>query len=360
MKEGSKSVSILIIDIRSREAFDEGHMMSQATICIEPEVLLRKNISASEISESMVLAPSAEQINFERRHQFDLIVFYDQCSTQIGSKLSKPEGAAVQGLYNALTHFDYAGENDLKPPKLLEGGLDAWTSVLGSSSLATTDSSAGQPKTRPRYIPARRQSHVPKPIQDPDEARRWEQSTNDPELFKPVSKEEFLRRFPSASAIQESMVSPPHPRTGDGNYNHSHAHIPPVPSRPPPTAAPHSNFGKDYQHDEVKKVPPRHKKEKGGHRTHVGLRNPGNWCYANSSLQALFGTSGFATELSTGQWHDNYRVPKKDDEKIPNPQLLAKMLSQLFGWMDKALINPMEARTLMVRHHPSTRFGWQN
>jgi ubiquitin carboxyl-terminal hydrolase 8 len=358
MKEGAKSVSLLLIDIRSREAFDEGHIMSQATICIEPEVLMRKNISASEIAESMVLAPSAEQINFERRHRFDLVVFYDQNSTHIGTKQSNPGGAAVQGLYNALTYFDFVGENSRKPPKLLEGGLDAWTGVMGSSSLATTETSTPRPvgssstKTRQNiYAPRRRQSHVPRPIQDADEARRWEQSTNDPELFRPLNQDDFLRRYPSVSVMKESMVSPPSIGTAHGNHSMAPPnYIDSEPRRPAPTVAKtsFSGFSGKDEHDKDTKLVTRSQGDKSGAKRRVGLRNPGNLCYANSSLQALFGTPGFATDLATGAWAGDYMVPMKSDEKIPNPQLLAKMLSQLFGWMDKALIHPMEARTLMV------------
>ncbi|OIW25011.1 cysteine proteinase [Coniochaeta ligniaria NRRL 30616] len=366
MREGSKSVSILLIDIRSREAFDEGHIMSQATICIEPEVLMRKNISASEIVESMVLAPSAEQINFERRHGFDLVVFYDQYSTRIGTKKDNPEELAVRGLYNALTYFDYAGETNPKPPKLLEGGLDAWTSVMGSNSVATTESSVGRPvglptKARPSmHNPALRQSYVPKPIQDPDEARRWEESTNDPRSFKPaMTVDDFMRRYPKVSDVKESMISTPDiSRSGDGAFSLSpetaHGAIPAPPTRPAPTVTRPSFAGlEDKDETEPTKRPGRIRSEGDKKdKKPVGLRNPGNWCYANSSLQALFGTSDFAHELFTGQWENLYRVPRKEEEKIPNPQLLAKMLSQLFAWMDKAMINPMEARTLMqyTRH----------
>lgn len=360
MKEGSKSFSILLIDIRSREAFDEGHIMSQTTICIEPEVLTRKNISASEIAESMVLAPSAEQINFERRRGFDLVVFYDQDSTRIDAKKGNPDGIAVQGLYNALAYFDFTGETSPKPPKLLEGGLDAWTSVMGSNSLATTETSVGRPLTSPTtarqamYTAARRKSHVPRPIQDPDEARRWEQSTNDPDTFKPAQNvEDFFRRFPPASEVKESMVSPMSPhgiRTADGHHGMSPPHIPSEPARPAPTVAKtsFSGFNGEDGRNEVKKLVPRSKGRRGKGRQLVGLRNPKFFCYANSSLQTMFWTEGFADDLFTGRWARDYRVPMKGGEKIPNPQLLAKMLAQLFAWMEKALIHPMEARTLMV------------
>ncbi len=80
--------------------------MSPATICIEPEILMRGGISASEIAESMVLASSAEQMHFERRHQFDLVVFYAPKLNTCWMEKDKPAEMAVQDLFNALAHLD--------------------------------------------------------------------------------------------------------------------------------------------------------------------------------------------------------------------------------------------------------------
>jgi ubiquitin carboxyl-terminal hydrolase 8 len=165
--------------------------------------------------------------------------------------------------------------------------------------------------------------------------------------------DDFMRRYPKVSDVKESMISTTGVvRTGDGTYSLSPPHndIPAPPTRPAPTVTRPSYAGlKENDEPEPVKRPGRiRSKGDSKYRTLVGLRNPQNWCYANSSLQTLFGTSGFADELFTGQWERDYTVPMKTDEKIPNPQLLAKMLSQLFAWMDKAMIHPMEARTLMV------------
>ncbi len=81
-----------------------------------------------------------------------------------------------------------------------------------------------------------------------------------------------------------------------------------------------------------------------------GLNNPGNWCYGNSSLQALFSTPGFSAELSSGEWVNLYKVPMKKDEKIQHPQLLAKLTANLFHWMAVGKFKAMEAKTLMVRY----------
>lgn len=351
MKE-LKTVSILIIDIRSREAFDEGHIMSQTTICIEPEVLMRPGISASEIADSIVIAPSAEQINFERRHEFDLVVFYDQDSIHISTNKEALTDLAVQGLYNALTHYDFTGEATPKQPKLLEGGLDAWIGMLGINSLATAESSVTRtPKTtsmiaRPSNSrPPRRKSHVPQPIQDADVARQFEEATKGPDNFTPITDlKHFFQTFPDISKPKESMISPPPFQSTDGTHGELPREPRPVRRRPSRNHFQVSSEPEESNWSGGRSQGGKEKKRK----IRVGLRNPGNWCYANSSFQALFGTEDFARDLFSESWQRQYSVPKKVDERIPNPQLLAKMVSQLFAWMDRAVINPMEARTLMV------------
>ncbi|KAB8293853.1 hypothetical protein EYC80_009333 [Monilinia laxa] len=56
LKLGSNTLSILLVDIRSREEFDEGHIMSQSIICIEP-ISIQKEMSAEDLGERIVLSP---------------------------------------------------------------------------------------------------------------------------------------------------------------------------------------------------------------------------------------------------------------------------------------------------------------
>ena len=89
----------------------------------------------------------------------------------------------------------------------------------------------------------------------------------------------------------------------------------------------------------------------------VGLYNPHNWCYANSSLQSLFGSSLFSEELVSGEWQTNWVVPMKADEKIRQPQIMAKILANFFHWMQHGKFETMKAKTLMVsRYRSLSRF----
>lgn len=70
-----QAFNVLLIDVRSRERFDEGHVFVQNIVCIEPAAL-RPNKSAEELQEALVLAPEHEYELFSRRHEFDLVVYY--------------------------------------------------------------------------------------------------------------------------------------------------------------------------------------------------------------------------------------------------------------------------------------------
>ncbi|KAK1832460.1 ubiquitin carboxyl-terminal hydrolase 8 [Podospora conica] len=364
MRMGAKSVSILLIDIRSRELFDEGHIMSQATICLDPEVLMRSDISANEIADSMVLAPVEEQLLFEKRHEFDLVVFYDQDSLRITRKMDTPEQKAISGLYNALIHYDFPGlPSKRMRPKLLEGGLDAWTGIVGASGLqiSSTSSASKASTTMPmaRSFLARRQTYITRPIQDAAEARRWEETLSD---MVPVrTKEDFLRRMVPIGPIQESMVQPPsyspvetQQSPFQSRMSHddvSYSTLPPPPARPAPTLPRRSYSGLAETGSPSGMQAMRVSLSQGIERIRryrTGFKNPGVHCFANSSLQAMFATPGFAQELWSGMWLSNYgNPPRKKGETMSNPQLLVKALANIFLHLDSGEVPCMSTQIFM-------------
>ena len=58
-----KMFNVLVIDVRSREDFDGGHIYTQNIMCVEPAGL-RHGMSADQLQESLVLAPDREQVMF--------------------------------------------------------------------------------------------------------------------------------------------------------------------------------------------------------------------------------------------------------------------------------------------------------
>ncbi|KAK4154761.1 hypothetical protein C8A00DRAFT_32429 [Chaetomidium leptoderma] len=367
MRAGAKDLAILLIDIRSREEFDEGHIMSQATICLEPEVLARDHISADQIADSMVLAPAGEQLLFEKRHEFDLVVFYDHDSEHILGKPQTPEARAVSGLFHALSQYDFPGpRGSMDRPKLLQGGLYGWTSLVGNASLqssSTTTSKKYTASPMARSFLNPRQKYVTRPIQDPAEAKRWEDTIADAGAISPIrTTEDFLRRFPPVSEHRESMVSPVSPPTSRPQspfqYRLSHEEnlytsLPSPPTRPPPALPRRSYSGLAEAEDSSVALAKKSSSQivDTVRKFRTGLQNPGVFCFANSSLQAMFATPGFARDVWTGGWKDAYRVPLKPDENFENPQLLTKCLANLFHWLNQGSFKSLAAKTFMEYIH---------
>ncbi|KAF3761984.1 cysteine proteinase [Cryphonectria parasitica EP155] len=353
---------ILLIDVRSRASFEDGHIFSSATICVESEVIQRPHIEASDVEDSMEVGATEEKRLFEKRHDFDMIVIYDQNSQSLGS--DRISSAAK--MFSVLTDFDYPeGDPASKHPKLLKGGLDAWSDMIGGNSLQTSS----HKRKKSTYDKPWLKSPI-KPIQDAEEARRWEEklekpkqedgdSPDGPDWTAVRTVSDFLTRFPP---VQESMTSPvktngaevhrPPPVKPIPPPHHRPADYPLLPSEPmrPPPAVPRRSFTglqppDDEQGTSTTKVVTR--TDTAARRRAVGLRNPGNWCYANSTLQALFASGGFGEELFTQAWQKLYKPQKKADEQIQPPQLLIKILSNLFLWMGTAKF-VMTADTLMI------------
>lgn len=369
---GSKDFRILVIDVRSRSEFEEGHILSSATICIEPDILQRDRIEAADVEDAMELGPSMEKWHFERRYEFDMVVFYDNDSEHLSSGSTN----APATLFRLLTDFDYPeGDPGSKHPKLLKGGLEAWQDAMGGSALQK--SSKTNHKKRPSAYDWLKVRSPSKPIQNIEEARRWEEKLtklrNDEaengsgDEFQPVrTLSDFMIRFPP---VQESMTSPPAlspttenslngrlspkpirsptPRSSPQRPDFD-SMLPSEPTRPPPAVPRRSYTGlrpTEEDHGTPNKLTKR--SNAANRRRAVGLQNPGSWCYANSTLQALFASGGFAEELMSGEWAQLYKAPMKSDETIAPPQLLTKILGNVFHWMGNGKFPSMQARVLM-------------
>lgn len=355
---------ILLIDVRARDDFEDGHILSSATICIEPEILDRPRIEATDVEDSMEVGSSEEKIHFERRHDFDMVVIYDQNSENLVLNRSAPAAK----LFSVLSDFDYPdGDPGSKHPKLLMGGLDAWRDYMGGSALQNASHKRKSTYDKPWL------KSPTKPIQNAEEARKWEQHLTRPKDeemdsakekgFTPVRNIndllDFNNRFPP---VQESMTSPapisvegwqppvqPHPPLSPPQRPAEYPTLPTEPTRPPPAVPRRSFTGLQPPDDDqgtasnvISRTDP------SARRRALGLQNPGNWCYANSTLQALFASGGFGEELFSQSWQYVYEPPKKDDEKILPPQLLTKMMANLFLWMGTGKFGAVKAHTLMV------------
>lgn len=378
----SQGLRLLLVDLRIREEFDGGHIMATSIICVEP-LGLRNGMSADELSESNVLSPDAEQKLYEERHEFDLVVFYDQSSSSLRPNNQSDEGN------NYLQHFatavfDYGYSKQLKRrPMLLLGGLDAWVDVVGAHALSTSSTatlSAGKTlkPARPlgRVPMARDTSRVQARTRRPRESRpfskeeenKWAETLrqetevadaeiSDLEEFSYVkTTEDFFRRYPELPPVQESMISTP-TSPAITSHNELVSSVPRPPTRPAP-ALPRqrssgiSERGPSATYTLSSGVGPSTITSTPIPHGLTGLDSTGVTCYVNAVLQCLSATKGFRDFVI----HYNYSVerlpPRKGTETSDPPQLLTRNLKNVFVNLWCGQYEWITPKTLWVRRFP--------
>ncbi|KAJ5650697.1 uncharacterized protein N7484_004420 [Penicillium longicatenatum] len=343
-----RKFNVLVIDVRSRDQFDNGHIYAKSIICIEP-VALKENVSAEELEERLVVSPEHEQALFERRNEFDLVVYHDQNTSSVSYLAGSPVGTSaphLRALHDTLYEFNaYKPLKGGRPPALLLGGLDAWIDLLGQQSLATSSTAAimGSLQTKkPVPKPGRPLGRVPTmasansslevrkrrlreftPLNS-EELTAWlerskkeeidtstyledEQFTDEPqeELEQPSTPfvhnyEDFLRRFPEPHAQQSMMHADSRPAVMPVPNYAAPAPVPVAPSRPAPAVPRPSYSGVT----DGRQAQPHMERQNSANRTalytssslrsrklpRTGLHNFGVTCYMNSTIQCLSAT----------------------------------------------------------------------
>lgn len=339
---------MLLIDVRARDQYDNGHVYAKSIICIEP-VVLKENVSAEELEERLVVSPEHEQALFEKRNEYDLVVYYDQSADSVSYLAGSPVGTSaphLRALHDTLYEFNaYKPLKAGRPPALLLGGLDAWVDLLGQQSLATSSTAAVMSSLqarKPVLRPGRPLGRVPTmasanssleirkrrlreftPLNSKELSEWMEKSkveeidtstyaeedllTEEPEETGPEPStpfvhtyEAFLRRFPEPHDVQQSMThaDPRPPLAATPNYA---AHMSVAPSRPPPALPRPSYSGVS----DGRQIQPHLHRQNSASRTalyapnsrldrlkipRTGLTNFGVTCYMNSTIQCLSAT----------------------------------------------------------------------
>ena len=156
LAEYMRRYNVLLIDVRAREFFDEGHIFHTSILCIEP-ISLKEGTSAEELGERLVLSPENEYNLFERLNEFDLVVYYDTSTSSTRYLQGPPTQSktpALRALYDTLYEFNHDRPlRDGRPPALLQGGLDAWVDLMGTNSLASSRTAAMLGSTSRRAPP---------------------------------------------------------------------------------------------------------------------------------------------------------------------------------------------------------------
>jgi ubiquitin carboxyl-terminal hydrolase 8 len=371
--------NVLLIDVRSREEFDAGHIYVRHIMCIEPTAL-EAGLSAEQLQERLILSPDEEQAMFERRNEYDLVVYYDE-STKTNAFLDKynpnEREVALKRVFDTL--YEFNADKPLKrPPIFLMGGISAWTALVGSQALKMSSTAAGQVRpargiarvpgatSASRLALQKRRMREYAPM-DPEEERKFLEEARqgravfelegedggddqDATIFR--STEEFLRRYPEVELEQQSMVYPP-ARPQIPSYT-----IPPpmssTPSRPPPAVARTSYSGVHERqvttHGRSNQLPIYVSQNRPGYSRlpKTGLINFGVTCYMNAVIQCLSGTIDLANLFLSGRYSQYIQKDNWKGTKGVMPEAFATLLSNLWK-NDVSSVRPSSFRKLCAR-----------
>lgn len=354
--------NVLLIDVRNRGDFDAGHIYVRSIMCIEPSTL-QDGDSAEQLLERLVISPDEEQTMFERRNEYDVVVYYDEATktTDFMRRHDRSDNeVALKRLFDTLHEFNV--EKPLKrPPVLLKGGLDSWIDLVGPQALRMSTTAAlvasGQTKTRTMHrSPAvartnlqkrRRREYVP---MDPEEQQKWLEEarkgrsavelppTDGEEEDEPTSPfyrttEDFLRRYPDVEAEQSMMYPSSKPPVPPAYVAPA---IPEAPSRPPPSV-PRVSYGGVHERQNTPQgrntQPPVYYSQPrfSNIRMHkTGLLNFGVTCYMNSVVQCLSGHPALSDLFLSQRYQSDLQRENWKGTKGILPEAYATLLSNLY------------------------------
>ncbi|MCJ1465230.1 ubiquitin-specific protease doa4 [Pseudocyphellaria aurata] len=394
-----RSYNVLLVDVRSREEFDQGHIFAKSIMCIEP-LELRPGVSAEELEDRLVISPAAELSLFERRNEFDLVVYYDRNTRSDKFLLGAPaDGLALRALYDTLYEFNaYKPLN--RPPVMLIGGLDAWIDFVGEQALQASSTAALIGSARSRNLilkPGRPIGRVPMassnsslevrkrrlreyhPL-DAEEDKTWRERARNEEVeaseyraaqsddeadsthphpeqtISPLvhSYEEFLRKFPEPAGVRQSMMNsaPPPPVRPPPS-------LPNIPSRPPP-AVPRPSYSGVSERETSQLSPTSRQPLSAQPPLYVtrsvpqylklprtGLINFSVTCYMNATIQCLLATIPLSQFFLDNRWRDYIQKNWKGSNGIM-PEIFANLVRSLWR-NDVQAVRPTSLRNFCAR-----------
>ncbi|KAF8315380.1 cysteine proteinase [Clavulina sp. PMI_390] len=132
--------NLLLLDARARERFEDERPKFSKSVSIEPSILLRQGLDSTQLESALVISPPQEQELFANRHQFDAVVIMDENSSAI-----PPPPSALASLVRIIFENEFK-KSLQRPPILLIGGMARWKETFGPSMI-TSHSPKSQPSS---------------------------------------------------------------------------------------------------------------------------------------------------------------------------------------------------------------------
>lgn len=129
---------ILVIDIRSRQDFNAGHIPSSNVICFEPIAIRQtSHVTSETLEDALIMSPDHEQALFKTRDTFPLVVYYDSNTSSTDFLSGRYSNESEHKLFLFVDYIFHKAHNKVlkRPPSLLLGGLEKWVEFYEQSSL---------------------------------------------------------------------------------------------------------------------------------------------------------------------------------------------------------------------------------
>lgn len=293
---------VLLVDVRSRAEHTAGHIRGADTICLEPSVLRTPPVALHELQQALQ-AFAQEAAYFSRRAEYDMLVLYDATTRAFPAPGSAtPEQEVIGTLLRALD----------VPTALLRGGFTSWARQVGEYGVVGRMPSLA--------VPPRTLSRPPRTYQPPSDL--------------PASLVSGRLDYPSVD---------------------TYGLTPPAPAAAPGRRMPSSLVAAPQQAAAAARSPEPPRDVRVGL---TGLRNFGQTCYMNATLQCLSATVMLARYMLDGSYKSaiNLQNPLGTRGALANAfaALLRSMWSQQY-----ATVAPSAFRDAIGRFAPAFRSGEQ-
>ncbi|KAI8976140.1 hypothetical protein BDB01DRAFT_853428 [Pilobolus umbonatus] len=395
--------SVLLLDVRPREQFDTGFLKHTYICQIEP-LVLKPNVMSSAIEQSLIMNPNHEQMLFEGRDRFDIIVYYDQNSTSL-----QRDGQPLYHLHQAIYEYEFKKILQ-RAPIMLVGGFEAWRNKIGDhgiyrfptnkqpSPTETSDTSpdlvpvkvhhtvydyftesSGGKQSMSRY---RKKAFQAPPLRGVFGNTLMQSSNTQQPITMPIPQPSALpmsddqpisTSYPDIQPNASNLVrrntfidNPFHGFTETANKQYGIPPLPPKPSRPLPPIP----ILPDKT--EVPVIPPKpegiHHDPSHSYRTAplsdnsfsqmgnviigtTGLKNLGNTCYMNSIIQCLSGTIPFARYFISGTFKNHINKTNFLGTKGEMAESFAELLRTMWSG-NYNFISPILFREALLKFAP--------